>query len=495
MQQKKEQKEQLQKAHLNVTVQKKFYKALNDGNADEANRCIKRGANINTLVEKSLFPLHIANGNVQEAGRNIRHGAKVNSLIDKDLYPLHIAACCGNVRMVKLLIDCGANVNAKTIESGDTPLGIAAEGGFVDIVRDLLVMPTIDLHAVNDIGQNAVYLASRRGHLEVMKALAQAGTGADVSCVDGSTPMFAAAAGGHLHVMAALKGLGVDINARGALDGFTSVFRASAIGRADIVRVLRAFEGDIGALGPGGAPPIFVAAQNGHIEVVKLLHRLGADVNMAAADGVTPVCIAADRGHVDTVRTLASLGADLGACPPSDGYTPICIAAQHGHVDVLECLLDAGADPCVRAESGATPIYIAAQNGHTGAIRLLAARGASVDASGTNGGSPALIAAIKGHAGVIKTLYKLGADMAAFREHASYTHDAAAQCVLKILLKMESECECCGISTKKMSLCARCQKVRYCSRECQVKDHKRHRSECRRAWVEEAPCKVIDSTG
>jgi MoaA/NifB/PqqE/SkfB family radical SAM enzyme len=57
----------------------------------------------------------------------------------------------------------------------------------------------------------------------------------------------------------------------------------------------------------------------------------------------------------------------------------------------------------------------------------------------------------------------------------------AVALINSILAKIESECEFCGCSTKRLARCGRCQKVYYCSRECQAQDNKKHKSDCKAA--------------
>jgi ankyrin repeat protein len=128
------------------------------------------------------------------------------------------------------------------------------------------------------------------------------------------------------------------------------------------------------------------------------------------------------------------------------------MAAGHGHVDVIKALVGLGANVNTPTNCGFTPVAIAAQHGH-------------VD--------------------VIKLLYKVGADMApttskytALGQAMKCGHADAVVFIANILSKMTSECEFCGCSTKRLKVCSRCEKVRYCSRDCQVKDYKKHKKEC-----------------
>mmetsp|Transcript_7292 Transcript_7292/g.13828 ORF Transcript_7292/g.13828 Transcript_7292/m.13828 type:complete len:99 (+) Transcript_7292:2-298(+) len=94
------------------------------------------------------------------------------------------------------------------------------------------------------------------------------------------------------------------------------------------------------------------------------------------------------------------------------------------------------------------------------------------------------MAAQQGHVEVIKMLYKFGADMKpdfkrSVAEMALFCNKKEAlQLIEKILSKLTSECEYCGCSSKRLKLCSKCEKVRYCSRECQVSDYKKHKKEC-----------------
>ena len=175
---------------------------------------------------------------------------------------------------------------------------------------------------------------------------------------------------------------------------------------------------------------------------------------------------------------------------------PSDVASGKGHVDATKALAALGASVNTPNNDGATPVYVAAAKGHVGAIKALAALGASVNTPANDGGTPVHAAAM-GHVATIKLLYKLGVDLGwytlssgekvSFLDVAEAAHqEAAVELIKSILEKIECECECCGSSTKKLSLCSRCQKVRYCSRECQVKDHKKHRSECKAALAARA---------
>jgi hypothetical protein len=83
--------------------------------------------------------------------------------------PLHYAAENGHIEIVRLLLQNGAEVNARSI-NGYTPLHDAAENGHVDILH-LLVENGVDLEAQSNNGERALHWAAVNGHLPFIQEL------------------------------------------------------------------------------------------------------------------------------------------------------------------------------------------------------------------------------------------------------------------------------------------------------------------------------------
>ncbi len=86
-------------------------------------------------------PLHVASqiGDPTLFTLLINNGADVNARDDEDYTALHYVAEADHSNFVKTLIDNGANVNAKN-EFGDTPLDLAVDEGndeTADVLRKL----------------------------------------------------------------------------------------------------------------------------------------------------------------------------------------------------------------------------------------------------------------------------------------------------------------------------------------------------------------------
>ena len=79
-----------------------------------------------------------ANGNLKMMKLLITRGANVNVKNSSGETPLHLAARGGHLEAVQCLVKAGAKVNEKTIYTKATPLMAAAESGQADVIRMLM---------------------------------------------------------------------------------------------------------------------------------------------------------------------------------------------------------------------------------------------------------------------------------------------------------------------------------------------------------------------
>ena len=84
--------------------------------------------------------------------------------------PLHNAALGGNAEVVKLLLDHGAQMDARDQESGATPLAYAASLGRAEVV-DLLLARGADAVIKNTRGQTPLELAEENNQKEISELL------------------------------------------------------------------------------------------------------------------------------------------------------------------------------------------------------------------------------------------------------------------------------------------------------------------------------------
>jgi hypothetical protein len=94
----------------------------------------------------------------------------VRDVLSKSPLPLIIAARNGQISLVRILLERGANVNLRDQETEVTPLIVAAQNGHLQVV-DLLLEKGAEVNARDKNGKTALREALRNRHEDVVKAL------------------------------------------------------------------------------------------------------------------------------------------------------------------------------------------------------------------------------------------------------------------------------------------------------------------------------------
>jgi ankyrin repeat protein len=124
------------------------------------------------------------------------HGANVNAITSNGETPLHLALSDDMIEIVQLLLDNGANINAKLnirLAEGDTPFFRTIGCGDLKCFRLLLEYGRhcvqFNVNEKDDDGRTPLHLTAFNKQYEFMKLLLE--NGADVNAKDetGSTPL------------------------------------------------------------------------------------------------------------------------------------------------------------------------------------------------------------------------------------------------------------------------------------------------------------------
>lgn len=147
---------------------------------DLTQRLVARGAEVNIRAYGGLTPLHQAasTGGLAVAKLLIDHGADINARGDWGTILRTIVFRQGNscVEMVKMLLKSGATL--QPFSYGNTELHVAALQGSTDLAR-VLVEGGADVNAVNEYGHTPLFYASRHGHRTTAEALIAVGARAN----------------------------------------------------------------------------------------------------------------------------------------------------------------------------------------------------------------------------------------------------------------------------------------------------------------------------
>jgi ankyrin repeat protein len=156
-------------------------------------------------------------GNIEAVKQHLAAGANVNAKeVEFGWTPLHLAALNGHKEIAELLIANGAEVNARD-GSGETPLHGAARYGHKEII-ELLIAKGAGVKRKDEVGSTPLHLAAEDGHKEIADLLIAKGAYLEAKNMYGDTPLHRAAEDGHKEIADLLIAKGADVNANNELD-------------------------------------------------------------------------------------------------------------------------------------------------------------------------------------------------------------------------------------------------------------------------------------
>jgi ankyrin repeat protein len=369
---------------------------------------------------------------------------------------LMLASAEGHVQVAEVLLDAGADANAR--EASDwTPLFLAAIFGHASMIR-LLAARGADLTAVTRQGDTALHLATSQFRRKTEAALALLESGAEVNVQRKNnlqTPLHDVAdwpiaesgvAEETVTLARRLLDAGADIASRDQIRR-TPLHLAADWGNVPLARLLVGRGADVNALDHEDSTPLHEAydhpavaqfllkhgvkpdrqtkslrltalhqaVQGKQREVIQLIARYGGKLDLRDKEGQSPLALAASEADVETYELLLRLGAkdSKGSISREMAAKRLRLAAAAGDVSRVRELLRQ--KPDVNAGSwdddNAPPLIGAATGGHLAVVRLLLAARARVDLPWRYGTTPLFVAADNGHGAVVRALIDAGANV------------------------------------------------------------------------------------
>ncbi|CAB1101498.1 unnamed protein product [Ectocarpus sp. CCAP 1310/34] len=271
--------------------------------------------------------------------------------------PLMLAAWRGSSRVVRILLNKGANVSV-VAEDGHTALHFSTQDGGHPVVTKMLLKAGADIEAVTSEGETPLHLAANAGCWEVAQVLIEAGACVNSVRSDGETPLYSAARQGHKKATRVLlRAKANPLLTKPTPSGVTFVplDTAAEYGQTEVVRELIkqvSIKGCGGA--SGGVYALRLAALSQNVDVMSVLADAGV------MDTGEALITAAGRNDEAGVKLLlqqrhgTSAGGELYMYVNDThdlvGRTPLLCSIDGGMAGfrcsprVVRLLVDAGAD-------------------------------------------------------------------------------------------------------------------------------------------------------
>ncbi len=366
-------------------------------------------------------------------------GANPNARLHGGGTVLHSVAAKGYLSILELLLRRGADPDLKD-EEGRTPLHLAVLVSQTRVVESLLGAK-VNLEEKDYAGRTPLHLAVKAHDLDMSELLLKRGANIDAQDksgwpplgvamnLDGAVPQLAVPTERQVRMATALleRGAGLDF----VVNGQTPLHLAVALNSPELVRRIVDRKASVSLPNAMGLTPLQYAVVNSSApEIIPLLVKAGADPsasyppalalstrvagssNSRDVTGEAPLFAAIFGKRLKQTEALLAAGARLESAKPNQ-YSPNALfpTVYGKDVDFVKLVLKyKPALDAHRSADGATALHAAVIDGVTNIVAALLEAGAPVDALDANGYTPLHHACERGMVGVAALLLKAGAD-------------------------------------------------------------------------------------
>ncbi|XP_054768825.2 E3 ubiquitin-protein ligase MIB2-like [Lytechinus pictus] len=323
-----------------VTAQsaKEFIKGVLEGDVKRVAELLQKNKGYVNISVQENTPLHLAayQGHYQVVELLVKNGASLDDKDDDGDTPLADAVHQDNQRIVKYMLERGADPNTTNTKGGRSPLHIATSKGNTQCLK-LLLAKGANPNKQDDVGDTPLHDAIRKTHKEITELLINArNVDLKIKNKKGFNPLHHAALTNNAHATRHLikkqRSL-VDIRKD---DGYAALHLAVHNDHLNIAEILIT-EGRcaIDLYNEQHQTPLVLAVAKGRSAIVESLIEHGADVNSSDGDGDTCLHIAVmkhrqgqDISDTDTLKQFRKKYRDNGITKPLTAL--MCYLVQKG---------------------------------------------------------------------------------------------------------------------------------------------------------------------
>ena len=325
-----------------------------------------------------------------EAGRGHYN---LDQEVNDRYFPIQKFAKLCKSRAVEWLLKARVDPNSPNYNGWNPLIEASCSNGGTSTAAVLLAHGAGTEYRESDSGLTAVAMASKGGHLEVVKLLAENGANLNTQCwFLALTPLGHATAEGHMHVVKFLLEKGAYVDNRDK-NGYTELQIAYMRRNYEAAKFLLEHGADPSSNNKDFWTPAHEAVSYDRPDLLELLLPYKPNLEIKAkSTRYTPLCFAAAKRKLACVKVLLKASPNLEAYGLA-GMKALDEAAIFGQNEMVKCLLEAGADP-----NGGYDVKV---NGNTGSGRQKT----------DHGWSALMHAASRGHVEVCRMLIEGGANV------------------------------------------------------------------------------------
>ncbi|MBA8667592.1 ankyrin repeat domain-containing protein [Holosporaceae bacterium 'Namur'] len=387
--------------HTNVNPANKYgitplMLAAEGGHKEIVESLIRRGANVNDQINYFYRPDNLTyDGNrtyvsidAEDAFHSNRNGRSA----------LIAAAEKGHTKIVKILLDAGANIS--DTQYGNTALMLATINGHIEIVKILLEKERKLRKEINI--DRIVFLASTNGHKKIVEMLIEEVTNINITNEDRNTGLIIASGKGYKEIVEMLLEAKADIDFRGQ-DGNTALHMASCNDNKEIALLLAEYGANIQQKNNDNMTPVDLAIKHRYFELARILYVQGGNLeneeiyinkeinkelsykfNLKLVTGYI-LEWGIKNNDYKLLRKLLHEVSNFKTKINVDFDDAIVLASMLGKKDIVEILLQGGVDVNSTDTEGNSILIIAVNQKDKELVKMLLAEGANINAKNTRG--------------------------------------------------------------------------------------------------------------
>mmetsp|Transcript_27117 Transcript_27117/g.38869 ORF Transcript_27117/g.38869 Transcript_27117/m.38869 type:complete len:938 (-) Transcript_27117:892-3705(-) len=268
----------------------------------------------------------------------LEHGADVQAKDDEDRTALLMAVTGNHGELATLLVSKGADPNTVYVDEEGASHNLLMDAIIVENEEfaSLLITKGADIYYVDDTSVSTLLQASHRGLEKIVGLLLEKHALASTEDKESIQSKY------------------IDFPSS---EGITPLIAAASEGHAGILKMLIAAKASLNAQDKDGTTALMAASARGHFDVVSVLLAAGANINDQNDDGHTALMFAYNgKTQVETLwerySQLLLESKTEGTDDEADVTGPIIAEALSNHTKLIGLLVEKGADPNLKDKEG-----------------------------------------------------------------------------------------------------------------------------------------------